>query len=471
MVGRVIVGALGWAGTIVIVRVLSPADWGGFSFVFGLLGVIGFFTDLQVSRIVLKRILAAEHDTARTVSSYLTFRILLGVAIYWVAVAVVVAGDYPPEVVRGTAVAALSLVLASGAAALTIFFEARLRQHPLAVALVVGQLAQLLLTLVIAGTGRGTLVTFTLPAVLFDLVELGVCLLIARRAVRIRLVLDLRSWWEWVREAVPLSLGAALAVIYFRIDMVMLSKLDSLESVGLYSIGYKFSDLAGFLPYVLLAPTLTLLIRAWPDDPAAFRRVFRHSLVLLTIVAVGVTVVFVAVARPAIVLFYGPRYAEVEWAARWLMIAQAVSFSSRMAFVTLLSVGRRRIFPVASLLGLTVNVGLNLVLIPRYSYNGAAVATVLTELLVLGVLGVNVLRLPEVRPLPVRGLLGVVVAGGAAAVVLFGLGGHLPWMLVAVIGGLAYLGAIHLLGVDGPGGLRAILGNAPRVPAEPAVRR
>jgi O-antigen/teichoic acid export membrane protein len=468
VLSRYVVAVLGWAGTVVIVRQLSPSDWGGFSFIFSLLGVVGFFSDLQVSRIVLQSILASERDAARTVSSYLTLRLLLGMVVYAVAVGIVVAGDYPPEVVRGTAVAASTLVLASGAAALRIFFEARVRLHPLAVVLVVGQLAQLLLTLVIAGTGEGTLVSFMIPALLFDLVVFALSLLVARRSVRIRLVFDPRAWWEWIREAVPLSLGAALAVVYFRIDMIMLSKLDTLESVGQYSIGYKFSDLVGFLPHALLAPTLTLLIRAWPDDAAPFQRVFRHSLVLLTIVAVGVAVIFAAVAQPAIVLFYGSHYAEVDWAARWLVAAQALNFFTKLAFVTLLAVGRRGIFPVAYLLGLVINVGLNLVLIPRYSYNGAAVATVLTELVVLGILGGAVLRLPAVHPLPLRGIVRIAVAAAAAAMVLFGLNGLLPWLLVAVIGGATYLGALHLLKVDGPGGLRAIIRNAPRVPAEAA---
>jgi O-antigen/teichoic acid export membrane protein len=463
---RYVVALLGWAGTVVIARELSPSAWGGFSFIFSVLGIVGFFTDLQISRIVLKSVIASGDAAERTVSSYITMRLSLGLAVYVACVAGVAVANYPPEIVQGTAVAGVTLLFASGWAALRIYFEATLWLRPVAIAFVVGQVAQLLSTLAIAVSGRGTLISYTLPAVLFDLTVFAIVLAVARRVIRIRPAVDLAAWWQWTREALPLALGSSLAVVYYRVDMVMLSKLDTLDSVGFYSIAYKFSDLVGYLPQALLAPTLTLLVRAWPKDSVAFRRVFRYSFVLLLILAVGISVAFAGVAQDLIILFYGSRYGVVDEAAVRLVASQALNFFSQLSFVTLVAANRERTFPIAYLVGLIINVALNFLLIPRYSYNGAAMATLVTEFFVLLILAIPVLRLPQVRPLPVGATLRVMFAGMLAGIPFLALGGGAPWLLVAVMAGVVYLGAVHLLRPDGPGGVLAVIRNAPRVPEE-----
>jgi O-antigen/teichoic acid export membrane protein len=467
IVSRYLVALLGWAGTLIIVRYLSPSAWGGFSFVFSLLGIVGILSDLQVSRVVLRAILNAD-DPGRVVGSYLTLRIVFGILAYILTVTAILSGGYPQEIVLATIVAGMSLLLASPNAALRLFFESRLWLHPAAIAAVLGQVAQLILTVGIATSGSGTVASFTVPAVLFEAVILAVQLLAVRRVVRIRLSVNLGEWWYWIREALPLALGWALATVYYRVDMVMLSQLDTLTSVGLYGVGYKFADLIGFLSDALLVPALTLLVAAWPDNPAVFRRVFRHTFVVLCIIAAGVTVGFAGVALPMIELLYGSRFGAAAWAARGLVAGQAMHFFTGLAFATLVAIGRRRLFPVAMLVGLIVNVATNLWLIPRYSYNGAALATIFTELLVLVILSVALLRIGEIHPIPIATILRTTLASMLMAAVFIVLRGRLPWFAIGIVAGALYLGALHLLRVAGPGGLIAIIRNAPRAPTVPS---
>jgi O-antigen/teichoic acid export membrane protein len=451
---------------VVIVRELSASDWGAFSLIFSLLRIVGFLGDLEVSRIVLSSLLDPEKDAGRTLGSYFLLRLVLGVAAYAVAVAVVLVGDYPTPLVLATVVAGVTLVLASASHGLRLYFESTLWLRPVAVALVVAQAAQLALTLALAATGHGTLLWFVVPAVLFDVVILAWELTAVRRMVRLRPQVQLRTWYVWLREAVPLAIGWALAEIYFRIDMLLLARLDGLTAVGVYAIGYKFADLSGFFAPALLAPAIALLVRAWPGQPQEFHRVFRHSLVVLSALAVGLVVGFAVLATPAIEFFYGSRYGSAAWAARGLVAGKAVNFFTQLAFATLVAAGRRRVFPVAMLIGLIVNVGLNVFLIPRYSYNGAAAATVVTELLVLAILSMSLGRVHQVWPLPVGSVLRILLAGGLMGAMMLGLRGLLPWYLLALVGGVVYLGALHLLKFDGPGGLLAVVRNAPRLPED-----
>ena len=401
LIGRTVSAIVGWAGTVVIARELSPTDWGGYSFIFGLLGIVGLVVDLQVGRIVLREVLDAGDDAGRVVGSYVMFRLLVGLVAYVAAIAIVAGGGYSQNVVLGTVVAGFGFLLIAPANGLAIWFEARLWLRPSAVATILGAVTQLGFTLLVASGSGSNLVPFAAASTVGLVVVLG---------WRIRVVfvyhlsvhpnLDPRRWWVWLRESIPLAIGFGLVTLYYKLDIVMLSKLDTLESVGQYSIGYKFADLASYIPLALLTPLLALMVAAWPHDTESLRSHFRQAFVLLFVAAIGLTVGFACIAQPAVELLYGTRYAPSVDAARYLVAGAAIQFFSYLCFTTLVSVGRNRPYALAGLAGVVINTGLNVVLIPRYSFNGSAVATVVTEVVVFGVLLASLTRTPGIVTIP-----------------------------------------------------------------------
>ena len=461
LIGRVVSAIAGWTGTVVIARELSPADWGGYSFIFGLLGIVGLVVDLQVGRIVLREVLDAGDDAGRVVGSYVMFRLLVGLVAYIAAIAIVAGGGYSQNVVLGTVVAGFGFLLIAPANGLAIWFEARLWLRPSAVATVLGAVTQLGFTLLVASGSGTNLVPFAAASTVGLVVVLG---------WRIRAVfayhlsvhpnLDPRRWWVWLRESIPLAIGFGLVTLYYKLDIVMLSKLDTLESVGQYSIGYKFADLASYIPLALLTPLLALMVAAWPHDTESLRSHFRQAFVLLFVAAIGLSVGFACIAQPAVELLYGTRYAPSVDAARYLVAGAAIQFFSYLCFTTLVSVGRNRPYALAGLAGVVINTGLNVVLIPRYSFNGSAVATVVTEVIVFGVLLAALTRTPGIVTIPAGVVVRTALAGAAMAAVYVGLVQLIPWPAAVVVAGAAFLALLHLLGADGPGGLRALVQNA-----------
>ncbi|MEO7442957.1 MAG: oligosaccharide flippase family protein, partial [Acidimicrobiales bacterium] len=387
LTGRLVVAVLGWAGTLVVARQLSPTGWGGYSLVFSLIGLVGVLSDLRVSRQVLADIFEAGEDAGPVVGSYLAMRALTGVVAYAIAMAVVLLGDFPDEVVRAMAAAGLILVLVAPSSSLDVVLGARSWWSTQALASVIGQVVQLGLILAVAAGRWGSIVRFAVPAVVCEVIVLWWKLRHVRRAMPVRMRVDLPRWKAWSRESAAVVVGGAIATVYFRVDSVILSQLDTLRAVGLYGIGYKFSDLAGFVAVAVCTPALTLMVKSWPDDLAAFSRAFHQAFVILVTAAVGLSVGFVVFASPLIETLYGPRYTPAVGAARGLVAGQAINYFTTLCLFALLAVGRTRRYVVAATVGLVVNVVLNLVLIPAASYDGAAVATVVTEVLVLAILG------------------------------------------------------------------------------------
>lgn len=460
---RYAMALLGWAGTVLVIRQLSEADWGRYSLIFSLLGVIGMVSDLRIGRVVMRAVMDDAEAPAESAGAYVLLRGVIGLVSYALAMAVVVLGNYPDDVVHGTAIAGTVLLITSCASAVELVFEARLWLRDVGVVAVAAQVVQFVGILGLVAVDQVSVVWFTVPPVAAAVVHL---LVLSRRARgALRLTVAPTKWWAWLREAAPLALGGALTETYMRIDSVMLSKLDTFTSVGLYTIGYKFADIVATFPGAILTPAFTMLVQAWPDAPERFRATVRQALVLLAVAAAGVGVGFVAFADPVIALLYGERYLPGADAARLLVLSQAVNFGSVLCFTVLAAIGRHRLYPLAAVVGLAANIGLNLVLIPRWSFHGAAVATISTEVLVLAVLAVGASRVPGVRPLPWGALAKVAGAAVLMALVAAATVPILPWPLAMVGTGLAYLAGLHVLRVAGPGGLRALARPGPATPA------
>jgi O-antigen/teichoic acid export membrane protein len=462
LASRMTVAIFGWVGTILIARQLSQDAWGAYSLIFNIVGIVGLLADLQISRVVMVEIIEDGDDKARlerTVGYYVALRLALALASYLLAVAFVLLADYSHEIVVGTLVAGLSFFMASTLWALVTVCQIRLWMRPVALALVFGQIVQLALTVVLYATHTGTVVRYAVPAVLYDFTAVVFVVIAVRPIVRVRPRIDLARWWRWIKAAVPLALGSSLATLYFRIDAVMLSKLDRsvdpVATVGKYQYGYKFSDILAFVASSLLGIVLPLLVRSWPGDVRQFHKVFRQAFLVLVIAGAASAVAFAAVAEPALTgLFHAPASAAIP--ARVLVVGQALNFFSQLCAITLIATNRHRVYPWASLAGLTSNVVLNFVLIPHFSATGSGMATVFTELIVIGVMMTIMVRIPGVRPFPKRPVVIVAVAAAVLGMTTYALA-QVVWWPAALLGGFAvYLAALHVLRVDGPGGLRKL---------------
>ncbi len=453
---RLIVAGLGWTGTVLIVRSLGTEGFGQFSLVFSLLGMLSIVTDLGVGRVAVSAIMAAdEEDGSVLAGTYILLRTMLGVIGYASAMLAVFVLGYPDEVIAATAVGGLVVVFATPSHAYDVAFQVGNRLHRIAILEVVGQLAQVALTVALVIRG-GSIVWFTVPAVLNAVVILVGKVPAAHRLTNFRYRIDLVTWKALLREAIPLTAGSAFVTLYYRLDSVMLSKLDGFEAVGSYGVAYKFVDLVHFVGTALTVAVLAPLTASWSNDREAFGSIVANATRILLITGVGSMVGFWLFAGDLAALLYGSDYRSAADATRIVITAEFFGGFAGLGITTLIAADRHRIYPLITLGGLLVNLVANLILIPRASIEGAAAATLMTEMLVAGLLWRRVVRLPIHFAEPAF-VIGVIAAGVTAFVVGLGAAVVIPWILAAVLCGLTYLAVVGWRCAPQQGGWRALL--------------
>jgi O-antigen/teichoic acid export membrane protein len=455
LASRLTIAALGWAGTVLIARHLSPTDWGVFSFVFGLLGMMSIVTDLGVGRVVLARLLEADPAEADVVaSSFVSLRAVLGLFGYGIAVAYVVIMGYSGEVIRATALAGLVVVVATPSHALAVLYQSRLKLATVAASEACAQLVQLILTILAALT-MPTLFIFILPAVANELFSGTWKLIGVRRGwlgPRVRARPSLKLWRGMLAEAVPLSVGLAMVTLLTKVDILLLARFDRFDSVGLYTVAYKFADLASYAVLAVVTPLATLLVAVWPTFPDEFRLRVRSAAITIALVTCLGVVVMWASAEPVIALLYGARFSAAADATRLLLVGGVFAALTQLVLMTLISAGRQRGYPWVAVGALALNVGLNVLLIPRFSFNGSAWATVLTEMAMLFAMWVLLARTVPVRKLLPASKLAVVLlltVGTCAATSIVPTMTTMPWVLVGLLAAVLFVvGACALRLVD-----------------------
>jgi O-antigen/teichoic acid export membrane protein len=187
--------------------------------------------------------------------------------------------------------------------------------------------------------------------------------------------------WYLLRQAIPLALAAGFVTVYYEIDSVLLGDLKGNNEVGWYKAGSKFLLLFGVLRDSFLVAIFPVFASVGDGDRKRMSNLMTQAVRYQLIVALYFVLCFVLLSRIAPKLL-GQDFvntAKVLPIMAWILIPQTISITMGRALV---ATGNQARLMGATGLALLVNVGLNLALIPRYGYLGAAAAGAASEIAV-----------------------------------------------------------------------------------------
>ena len=184
------------------------------------------------------------------------------------------------------------------------------------------------------------------------------------------------------RRVAPVFLAAALGTTYYRIDLLMVHVIKGAPTAALYATSYRVFEAVMLPAGAVAALVLPAVFRAAKEDRARVALRITGVAVALTLVGAVVVELF---ARNLLDAVFGGSYASAAGSLRVLGLATIVT-SATTVLAQVHAVWRPGRLAVVWSIALVVNVGLNLVLIPRYAAAGAAWATLLCQLGVVVVL-------------------------------------------------------------------------------------
>jgi O-antigen/teichoic acid export membrane protein len=433
---------------VAVTRGLGPDAFGDFTAATVFLFIPVVLADVGLSTAVLREISASPERTEPAMRASLPLRALISAGAILAALVVGLVMPFNEQTKVAILISSAGAYFTLMTLSLVPVLQAQLKMHWAVGATLVGRLATLGLTLgalavglgfksIVAAHVIGLAVTFVLHVVAVALI------------VPLRPVIDLGYWRRLVVGSVMLGIAVSISLIYFRVDTVLLALLRSSEEVGLYGAAYKFIELVVLVPAAVgisMFPPLARFVAT--GDPRAAGLIQRSFDVLLA-AAVPFVVLMVAYPEEILKLAAGPEYEDGAIALQLLAPFALFAFVNTVLWRVVLAGERDRTLLVIAIAVLVVNVGLNLVFIPTYGLEAAAIITVASEAFVTIPIALAARR---EKPLPNLGY-ALVVAGAAAvmtAIVLLLPG---PAAIVATVAGVAYLTVLLLL----PGTAREVV--------------
>jgi O-antigen/teichoic acid export membrane protein len=186
-----------------------------------------------------------------------------------------------------------------------------------------------------------------------------------------RPVVDLRALREDAAEGVFFSVAGSATTIYNDIDKIMLSRLADLAATGVYSAAYRVID-------VTMTPVRSLAAAAYPHffrkglDGMAQTYPYALSLIAKTSIYGAMASAGLWLLAPILPHILGEQYQAVVPAVRWLALIPLLRCIHSFMADSLSGAGLQRIRTGIQMLVALINIGLNVVILPRYSWRGAA---------------------------------------------------------------------------------------------------
>lgn len=183
--------------------------------------------------------------------------------------------------------------------------------------------------------------------------------------------------------SLPFAITGLLYSIYFSIDVVMLTNISGNYATGLYNAAYKLINVLTLFYSAYKAVIFPVMSKFFKKDNKILIISYEKSIKYLMLIMIPLSIATMIYSLDVTQLIYGQAYNDsapllsiLIWTVCLLFIASPGNILLEASHK---EVTETKIYAIAAVF----NILANLILIPLYSYIGAAIATVLSDILIV----------------------------------------------------------------------------------------
>lgn len=377
---RVLRMGVGLVVSVWLARYLGPELLGTYRYSLAIVAMLSYLADLGLNGIVVRDLVEADDDDQRRIlGTTFVARATAGVACMGLAVGVV---WYlrPDDVLTQIVVFILSFQLLTRAFdVFDLWFQSEVQSR---------------YSVIAKNTAFLCVAALKIGFILFDasLVVFAVLVVVEMAAGAVGMVVFYRKKGppitEWtarfrdftalLNRSWPLILSGFGAIIYLKVDQIMLGELASERAVGIYAVAAQLSEVWYFFPAAIVSSVFPALLDQKAEDEKLYRKRMQQLYDGLALAAFALAIPTTFLADTVINLVYGNEFAGAGailaihiWACLFIFMRKALSkwiIAEDLYIFSILTHG----------VGAIANVALNLYFIPLYEGYGAAIATVIS---------------------------------------------------------------------------------------------
>ena len=404
MGGKIVNMLLQFFVSLATARYLGPSNFGTINYVAAFVSFFSSIASLGLAVIVIKEIATDKYDNNEVIwtSIWMRFGTAILSTISIIALMFVTNQD-DPMIVQIAFLESLSIVFSSFDT-MNYYFQAKLLSKWSSIAGVLAYIGMSLYRIYLLAT-NADIVWFAF-ATSTDMIFLTVFLMIFY--IRIE---GFRPKFNWnigkklLKQSYHYLIAGLITILYAQVDRIMLGNMLDKASVGYYSAALTISTLWSMIPSALIQSISPVLYEAAGKDRVLYLRRLRQSYAVLFWLNAAYSIFVGVFAHWVILLLYGKEYLAGTAALRIVVWYYGLSTMSTLNQVYLANDGKNRYINLFCIVGLVTDVVLNFTLIPIMGINGAAIATLITHIVIQIVMPYAFKETREIAVCIIRGAL------------------------------------------------------------------
>jgi len=364
---------LQFATTVLLARGLGGEVYGQYIFVVAYMFIFSFLVDLGLERVIAREIARTPELTGELLGTGFLIRGILSLFVAAAAIAVATILDLPSVTWWCILVSAVGLPL-TVETLLRAFFQTRFEMHYPYMLTLPGGLLFVLLAMLVIWNGS-SLAWIFVAGLVTGTISIAVMLWIALPKMQVVWRVNpalLRRLW---RDAWELGAMNFIWLVALRIDQLLLYWLRDPTELGYYSVAVKLTEALNLISESAMVTVFPLLASSELAAPQRFERIYRLTLRYLIALALPIGLLVTLEGERIIRIMFGESYLAgapaltvLGW---WVFFAYTGAVYANLMIVR----SQQRLIVLISLVALAINIGLNLLFIPRWGATGAALAT------------------------------------------------------------------------------------------------
>ncbi len=380
--GQILIAVIAFFFMIYLARLLGEAGFGRFNFALSLTSLLVIFTDLGVNQLLIREIAREKELSEYYTNQAFLLKIPLAVLTFLAIVALNYLLGYTGELAWLLYLFGLYHILQILALNYLSLFQAWEKLEYMALFQVMEKLIIASVGIMVLWLGYG-LFEIALVYLLAGIFDLGLAFILSfRKFIQPRFKIDLRFKKKLLLKGLPFGLNALFAILFFKIDTVLLAFIIGDVAAGIYNAAYNpllsLSMIVGGMVSTAVYPVMS---RQFKDSKHALASSALVSSKYLAIIGFPLALGSLVLAERFIQLFYAGNFLDSVLPFQILALFIPLRLISTITGTFLSSINRQGLRTFSVSVSALSNIGLNLVLIPLFSFIGASIATVASEVL------------------------------------------------------------------------------------------
>lgn len=379
-------GILFFIFVICLARYLGDVVSGKYFTALAFTSFFGVLINFGLDTLLIREVAKDKNQATKYLSSIILLKSLIAIIAFVLIYALTNLLNFPSDTSIAIYILGFSLLFTTTSRSFVSIFNAFEKMEYSAILVILGRLIFVSLSGIFLIRGYGLIPVTSVSLISGTIVVIIGLLFINRGFFKFKIEIDLTFLKGILRTAFPFALLGILGIIYFKIDVIMLSKMKGEAVVGWYGVAHKIIEAFMIIPGSFVVALFPLMSRYYKIAQESLIFAYEKSFKYLFILGLPIAVSSTILANRIIHLFFGEVFNHSIIILQILIWAIPLIFITTLLGYILFSLGEQRKLIPFSISVTLLNVALNFLLIPKYSYIGASTATVISEIVHFAIL-------------------------------------------------------------------------------------